>query len=749
MRKAWPFAVAALLALVLLVSHAGAVSEFKAAIRFGEAASWATAVAGSPGVTTSEGVYVNSTNHHLFHHMPDGTEVDITLLAQAAAGTLTGYVAVNNNGGSSLTTRTTLELAPRLAAADSSGHASTVLDLATTGIGAGTYAAGAITVDVYGRVTAGSTGTTAVSPGAYNLANITVDQYGRITTAATGNPVGSVTAGHFAQALGTVWGDTHFAYSSGPVTDYVSNVQAGMTFAGLQSTGGTGGTVAIVAAGGNGLADPYGGRVECSNNGQRCELEIAPAMLGGYRIRLENWTGSLSGNYPEWQFWNYNAGVPIKPFGISNTLIYSSVAMRAAALIESTSGGFKFPDGTIQTTAGSTLSGLTSGRIPVATGAAAIGNSGLTFAGTTLDSTTATLTLGGTMTALQWAAGGAKSISVATSAVDTAGTSVSVSAGAGGAASATGAGVGGTYTIAAVAGGAGTATLAGGAAGGISLTGAIGGGDSGAGGGAGTTIAITAGGGRSGAASTGSAGAIAGPVTITGTQSGNGGSGLTNGNGGNAASGPAWSWTSTRGGDGGTGNGTGNGGNAGNGSALTIKTGAGGQGGAGTVPGNSGSSGNIVVQTGNAGLVQGSNTGASSGSITIDVGTPTGTSTAGTIAIGASSSAITVGGNGKSYTLSALFQGALPSKVGTAIASASTIAPTALTTHITGTTAINTITPPTVLAQTGGGGCFYLIPDAAFTTGTSGNIAIASTAVVGRLMIMCYDNATTKWYPNY
>lgn len=85
--------------------------------------------------------------------------------------------------------------------------------------------------------------------------------------------------------------------------------------------------------------------------------------------------------------------------------------------------------------------------------------------------------------------------------------------------------------------------------------------------------------------------------------------------------------------------------------------------------------------------------------------------------------------------------------VGNAIASAATIAPTAPITHITGTTQITTITAPSQFTQTGYGGCFTLIPDGAWSTGTSGNIAVALTATVSQSIMFCYDNGTSKWYP--
>lgn len=81
------------------------------------------------------------------------------------------------------------------------------------------------------------------------------------------------------------------------------------------------------------------------------------------------------------------------------------------------------------------------------------------------------------------------------------------------------------------------------------------------------------------------------------------------------------------------------------------------------------------------------------------------------------------------------------------IASASTIAPTAPITLISGTTAIVTITAPSPISA--GGGQITLIPTGVFTTTSAGNIAIASTAVVGKALIMTYDSTTTKWYPSY
>lgn len=81
------------------------------------------------------------------------------------------------------------------------------------------------------------------------------------------------------------------------------------------------------------------------------------------------------------------------------------------------------------------------------------------------------------------------------------------------------------------------------------------------------------------------------------------------------------------------------------------------------------------------------------------------------------------------------------------IASAATIAPTAPVTFISGTTTINTITPPAPIATQGGS--IVLIPTGLWSTGTSGNIAIATTGVVSKALHLTYDPTTTKWYPSY
>ena len=81
------------------------------------------------------------------------------------------------------------------------------------------------------------------------------------------------------------------------------------------------------------------------------------------------------------------------------------------------------------------------------------------------------------------------------------------------------------------------------------------------------------------------------------------------------------------------------------------------------------------------------------------------------------------------------------------IASAATVAPTKAITFISGTTAIVTITAPSPIST--GGGTITFIPTGIFTTTTAGNIALASTAVVGKALTMTYDVTTAKWYPSY
>jgi hypothetical protein len=80
------------------------------------------------------------------------------------------------------------------------------------------------------------------------------------------------------------------------------------------------------------------------------------------------------------------------------------------------------------------------------------------------------------------------------------------------------------------------------------------------------------------------------------------------------------------------------------------------------------------------------------------------------------------------------------------LASAATIQPAAPVVFVSGTAAIATIVPPLDFV---GGGELIIIPTGLWTTTTAGNIALASTAVVSRAMLMTYDRGSNKWYPSY
>lgn len=110
-------------------------------------------------------------------------------------------------------------------------------------------------------------------------------------------------------------------------------------------------------------------------------------------------------------------------------------------------------------------------------------------------------------------------------------------------------------------------------------------------------------------------------------------------------------------------------------------------------------------------------------------------------------------GDTKSRVLAVFNSGVIQSSVnglaggfGAAIASTTTIAPTNVAHHITGTNAIATITVPAGFPD---GGRLTLVPDAAFTFTTAGNIAKTATGVVSESMWLIYDRATSKFYPSY
>ena len=121
----------------------------------------------------------------------------------------------------------------------------------------------------------------------------------------------------------------------------------------------------------------------------------------------------------------------------------------------------------------------------------------------------------------------------------------------------------------------------------------------------------------------------------------------------------------------------------------------------------------------------------------------------GSIASGTGRYNLYMGGTANNYLGGPLITAGLKATSAAAptLASATTIAPTTQIAFVSGTTAIATITAPSPISL--GGGQITLIPTGIFTTTTAGNIALASTAVVGKALIMTYDATTTKWYPSY
>lgn len=78
------------------------------------------------------------------------------------------------------------------------------------------------------------------------------------------------------------------------------------------------------------------------------------------------------------------------------------------------------------------------------------------------------------------------------------------------------------------------------------------------------------------------------------------------------------------------------------------------------------------------------------------------------------------------------------------VASAPTISPKTEVVRVTGTAAIVNITPFTL----GFSGTIYVIPVGIFTWTVAGNIGLAGTAVVGKLIVFTYSRSQNKWYPS-
>jgi hypothetical protein len=128
---------------------------------------------------------------------------------------------------------------------------------------------------------------------------------------------------------------------------------------------------------------------------------------------------------------------------------------------------------------------------------------------------------------------------------------------------------------------------------------------------------------------------------------------------------------------------------------------------------------------------------------------PTANVAAGTLASGMAATTQAVGNNGTSLSTTGFVAQIQGRVIGTAISSATTIAPVSPIVHVTGAAAIATITAPTGCTTAGIGCQVILIPDGLWTTTTGGNIAIVSSAVVSKAETMTYDPATSVWYPSY
>lgn len=83
--------------------------------------------------------------------------------------------------------------------------------------------------------------------------------------------------------------------------------------------------------------------------------------------------------------------------------------------------------------------------------------------------------------------------------------------------------------------------------------------------------------------------------------------------------------------------------------------------------------------------------------------------------------------------------------LGSTVASATTIAVTGTIFHVSGTTAVVTVTLPDVGFQPGNS--IYMIPDAVFTWTAAGNVSLAGSAVVNKLLIFTWSGS--KWIPSY
>lgn len=87
---------------------------------------------------------------------------------------------------------------------------------------------------------------------------------------------------------------------------------------------------------------------------------------------------------------------------------------------------------------------------------------------------------------------------------------------------------------------------------------------------------------------------------------------------------------------------------------------------------------------------------------------------------------------------------------GANVASATSITPTGVIFHLTGTTAVSTISVPNATFNVGGyGGTIYIICDSACVFSNANNLATSFTGVPKTAYAFHYDNAASKWYPSW
>lgn len=103
---------------------------------------------------------------------------------------------------------------------------------------------------------------------------------------------------------------------------------------------------------------------------------------------------------------------------------------------------------------------------------------------------------------------------------------------------------------------------------------------------------------------------------------------------------------------------------------------------------------------------------------------------------------------GNPNTVQAIINGTQSVQQGVSQASATTLNLSGPYLHVTGTSTINTITPVQACTTTGYDCTVTLIADGLWSTGTSGNIALAVFPSVGQTVNFTYDPAASKWYPS-